>query len=920
MKNSRCLLSAVLFTFLFFFSNAQTFTARTNTISGNCGGYYEYLPQGYSSNTGQSYPLIVAVHGIGELGNGTSDLPNLLNCWTSIPRLIANGGFPSSFNVGGQNFSFIVICPQYKAWPYASDVNDVVNYAIQNYRVDQSRIYVTGLSMGGGAVWDFAGNYPTKAAAVVPVCGAASSDPTRAGAIANAKLPVWATHNQNDPTVSVSNTTGWVNLINQLGGNAMATIFNASGHDAWTQTYDPNFTQNANGENIYQWMLQHQKGSTSTPPPTTSTNQPPTANAGANQTITLPTNSVTLNGSGTDPDGTINFYQWNQTSGPSQASFSSLYSAKPVVSSLVQGSYVFTLKVTDNLGATATSSVTITVNAAINQPPSANAGQDQTITLPQDSITVSGSGTDSDGSIAAYQWSEVSGPSSATIASPSTAITLIKNLVQGAYTFSLKVTDNNGASAVSNITITVNAAPLTNQIPTANAGSDQTIDLPQTSVTLSGSGTDSDGSISAYQWSQTSGPSQANIVAPNSASTSVNGLTEGKYVFTLKVTDDKGATAASTVTITVNAAPNQPPVANAGTNQTITLPQNNVTLNGSGTDNDGSIVSYQWSQSSGPAQSNITAPSSATTSVNNLIEGTYIFSLKVTDDKGATATANVTIKVNPAPNQPPLANAGQNQIVTLPVNSVSLKGSGYDSDGTISSYQWSQTSGPSQATIASAGSANTIANNLTQGIYVFTLTVTDNKGATAKSNVTVTVNNPPTANAGIDETITLPESSTTLTGSASDLDGTIASYQWSQISGPSKANIVNGSSATANIKNLIQGIYSFRLTVIDNSGATAWDEMTITVLPDPSQKSTASLYPNPANDFVYVKIDAVTPSSNTQLQIINSAGNIVYTQNFVRTDFRQVKQVDVSKLAKGIYFLTVTTDINTKATLTLIKQ
>src|SRR6478672_8942989 len=86
-------------------SYSQVLTPRPTSVSGTCGGYYEYLPQGYSTNTWQSYPLIVAVHGIGEIGNGTTDLGNLLNCWTAIPRLIANGGFPTSFNVGGQNYS-----------------------------------------------------------------------------------------------------------------------------------------------------------------------------------------------------------------------------------------------------------------------------------------------------------------------------------------------------------------------------------------------------------------------------------------------------------------------------------------------------------------------------------------------------------------------------------------------------------------------------------------------------------------------------------------------------------------------------------------------------------------------------------------------------------------------------------------------
>jgi len=365
-----CLRFAAVMTLLFSISisNAQVQTPRYNTVTGACGGYFEYLPQGYNSNTWQSYPLIIFIHGIGEEGNGTSDLGNILNCWTSLPRLIANGGFPNSFNVGGQTSSFIVLSPQFRWWPSGSDVNDVIDYAIRNYRVDQSRIYVTGLSMGGGATWDFAGSYPSKAAAIVPVCGAAGPDASKAQAIASARLGVWATHNQDDWSVSPSNTTGWVNILSQDGADVQSTIFQASGHDAWSRTYDPGFTQN--GLNIYQWMLMHQRsGGGSAPAP--APNQTPTANAGGNQTITLPANSVTLSGSGSDPDGTINFYEWKQASGPSQANIGSAYGANTAIYNLVQGNYVFTLTVTDNRGATATSNVTVTVNAAqaISVPP-----------------------------------------------------------------------------------------------------------------------------------------------------------------------------------------------------------------------------------------------------------------------------------------------------------------------------------------------------------------------------------------------------------------------------------------------------------------------------------------------------------------------------------------------------------------------
>ena len=151
---------------------AQVQTPKYVSSTANSGGYFEYLPSGYSTSN-KSYPLILFVHGLGELGSGSStDLPKLLNCWVALPRLINQGQFPQTFSSNGQTFSFIVISPQFKAWPSGSDVNDVINYAIKNYKVDTTRIYVTGLSMGGGATWDFAAAFPTKATAIVPTCGA----------------------------------------------------------------------------------------------------------------------------------------------------------------------------------------------------------------------------------------------------------------------------------------------------------------------------------------------------------------------------------------------------------------------------------------------------------------------------------------------------------------------------------------------------------------------------------------------------------------------------------------------------------------------------------------------------------------------------------------------------------------------------
>src|SRR5690606_16104653 len=113
--------------------------------------------------------------------------------------------------------------------------------------------------------------------------------------------------------------------------------------------------------------------------------------------------------------------------------------------------------------------------------------------------------------------------------------------------------------------------------------------------------------------------------------------------------------------------PNIPPTANAGVNQSITLPINSVLLSGSGTDEDGTIVSYKWTKLSGPTSFNIVNSNDAETEIKNLTEGVYEFEITVADNSGASANSTVKITVNPAANIPPTSNAGANKSITLPV-------------------------------------------------------------------------------------------------------------------------------------------------------------------------------------------------------------------------------------------------------------
>src|SRR5205823_252635 len=126
-------------------------------------------------------------------------------------------------------------------------------------------------------------------------------------------------------------------------------------------------------------------------------NQPPVANAGKDTTITLPTNSVTLNGTGSvDPDGTIAAYRWAVVSGPPLFTFSNQQVASPVITNLQQGTYIFRLFVTDDKGAESSDDfflVVLPIYLPVNQPPVANAGKDTTITLPTNSVTLNGAGS-----------------------------------------------------------------------------------------------------------------------------------------------------------------------------------------------------------------------------------------------------------------------------------------------------------------------------------------------------------------------------------------------------------------------------------------------------------------------------------------------------------------------------------------------
>ena len=203
--------------------------------------YILYLPDDYENNPDKQYPLLLFLHGAGERG---TDL-----------KLVKSQGLPKKFE-SGDNIPFIVLapqCPKEDWWAdYRHALITMVDAVITNYRVDEARVYLTGLSMGGRGTWDMATFFPNRFAAIAPICGWGDGlfgYPDRLKRIKH--IPVWAFHGDADDIVPIAATQWLVDALKEYGGNVKFTIYPNVGHNSWTESYD--------NPDLYAWFLQYKR-------------------------------------------------------------------------------------------------------------------------------------------------------------------------------------------------------------------------------------------------------------------------------------------------------------------------------------------------------------------------------------------------------------------------------------------------------------------------------------------------------------------------------------------------------------------------------------------------------------------------------------------------------------------------------------
>jgi hypothetical protein len=556
-------------------------------------------------------------------------------------------------------------------------------------------------------------------------------------------------------------------------------------------------------------------------------NRPPTADAGPDRDSEVD-EPIRFNGrDSSDPDGDQLTYAWRLLSRPegSEVQLTDTDQARARLRPDVVGTYEAELTVTDPAGESDTDTAIANVTIG-NRPPTADAGDDADVAVAAEATLDASGSSDPDGDDLTFTWSIVSQPSgsSATLDGTDGQTTTFTPDVEGEYTMSVTVDDGEFTDS-DEVVLT---ATVENLPPVADAGPDQNAGVGST-VTLDGSGsTDPNGDALTFAWAFTNDPSGgADTITDASMETATfSPSVTGTYTVELTVTDPGGLSDTDTVDVVVTDG-NQPPVADAGPDQSVAV-SDSVTLDGSGSsDPDGDTLTFAWAFTNDPSggADTITDANMETASFSPTVAGTYTVELTVTDPGGLSDSDTVDIVVGSG-NTPPTANAGSDQTVAVGTQVTVDASASSDAEDALMdlTFAWAFTSDPDgSTTFADAAAQSTTFTPNTAGDYVIELTVTDTGGLSDTATITVTAtaaDQPPVASFTA-PTATHRGTSAALDASgSSDPDGDTLMFAWSLTADPSGADsVANTTAEQTTLTPSATGAYEITLDVTANSAS-----------------------------------------------------------------------------------------------------
>ena len=191
------------------------------------------FPKNFDKKKNQLWPIIIYLHGAGERGSNLGKLDNY-------------GLFPYIKSV--ENFPFVVfapLCPENEVWDFQyKNIMSCLDHISDDYKIDSKKVYLTGMSMGGQATWNFAIYEPTKYAAIAPVCGCIASPNT---CLKLNKTPIWTFHGKKDESIPFSESERLVNILKPINKELNFTIYENNGHEVCSLAYE--------NTELYKWLL-----------------------------------------------------------------------------------------------------------------------------------------------------------------------------------------------------------------------------------------------------------------------------------------------------------------------------------------------------------------------------------------------------------------------------------------------------------------------------------------------------------------------------------------------------------------------------------------------------------------------------------------------------------------------------------------